>query len=252
MNLLNPYTFFLLLALLIIQNCPAQASATEVDSVLTKTFAKDDLLHQLIDSAIKFSPEASRVGYTVDYAKNMAKVSKNAIFNALSLLSSYNYGTNFSAINNQSGMPGNTAFTKAQTGYYSFGVGLQLPISQLITRKSLLRANEALVKANTSEQQKINLLVKQEVIRLYQDLKLSYKLISLSSKNKQGAEVNYSMAEKNFILGQNNTLEISSIQDILNKASMELETYINRFQTNFLQLEAYTGTDLSSLIKQQK
>ena len=78
------------------------------------------------------------------------------------------------------------------------------------------------------------------------------RLLAISSKNKQASEINYSMAEKNFIQGQGTVIEITSIQDILNKASIAFETDLNRFQTNFMQLEALTGTDITKLIKQIK
>jgi hypothetical protein len=37
---------------------------------------------------------------------------------------------------------------------------------------------------------------------------------------------------------------------IYNRSVIEFESYLNGFQTSYLQLEAYTGTNLSSLIRQ--
>lgn len=228
----------------------AQEQLTSDDSLLIKAFATDQLLPLLIDSAIKYSSEVERARQIVEYAKNVGKINKNAIYSGLSFGTSYNYGTNYSAVNNASNTTNNiSALTKAQTGYYNVGIGFQLPITQFLNRKSIIQADQSQIKAGIADKEKIILFLKQEVIRLYQDLKLSQKLIALSSKNKQAAEINYAMEEKNFIQGQSPIVEITSIQDVLNKAGIEFETYINRFQTNYMQLEAITGTDISKLIK---
>ena len=228
-----------------------KAQSPSSDSLLSKALVTDELLPILIDSAIKFSPEVNRVDHTLDYVKDEQKINKNSIYNSLSFLSSYDYGTNFSAITKAPGVIGDN-LTKAQTGYYNVGIGLQLPLSYLLNRKNISHADESLIKANQSEKEKAALFVKQEVIRLYQDFKLAHTLTIIASKNKQAAQINYDLAEKNFVQGQAEISEITRIQDILNKATIEFETYVNNFQTNFLQLEAYCGINLSLLIKKVK
>ena len=237
--------------LLLLNKFTARAQISPLDSLLVKAFASDELLPKLIDSAIKYSPEVSRIGYTVDYANDIRKINKNSIWSGVSLLSSYNYGTNFSAINNPSGSVANT-LTKAQTGYYNVGIGLQLPITQLINRKSIIHADESLIKASVSEKGKAALFVKQEVIRIYQEFKLSQKLVVVSGKSKEFALINYKMTEKDFVQGQGNVEQIARVQDIYTKALIEYETFVNRFQTSFMQLEAYTGADILTLLKQVK
>ena len=241
-----------ILLLMILFQLSAKAQSPLPDSLLAKAFTTDKLLPMLIDSAVKFSPEVNRVNYTLDYIKDEQKINKNSIYNALSFLSSYNYGTNFSAITKAPGVIGNDNFTKAQTGYYNVGIGLQLPLSLLLNHKNIAHADQSLVKASESEKEKSALFVKQEVIRLYQNLKLSYKLVVLSSKNKQAAQINYDMSEKNFIQGQTDIAVITSVGDVFNKASIEFETEVNNFQTYYFQLEAYCNVDLSLLIKQVK
>ena len=253
MNLLKVLLLTQLVSLIILNKSFAQSSAISVDSLLTKAFATDEILPLLVDSAIKNSAEVTRIQHTVEYATDIGNINKNSIYNGLAFVTSYNYGTNYSASNNQSASIGNiNAFTKAQTGFYNVGIGLQLPFSQIINRKSVLHADQSLVKANKAEKEKAELYVKQEVIRLYQDLKLAQKLVTLSSKNKKASQINYAMAEKNFIQGQSSMVEITSIQDIMNKAGIEFETYVNRYQYDFMQLEAFTGTNITALLKQIK
>ncbi len=245
------YKTALLLVILCSFKISLKAQSPSPDSLLTKALITDELLPILIDSAVKFSPEVNRVDHTLDYVKVEQKINKNSIYNSLSFLSSYDYGTNFSAITKAPGVVGDN-LTKAQTGYYNVGIGLQLPLSYLLNRKNISHADESLIKANQSEKEKAALFVKQEVIRLYQDFKLAHTLTIIASKNKQAAQINYDLAEKNFVQGQTEISEITRIQDILNKATIEFETYVNNFQTNFLQLEAYCGINLSLLIKKVK
>jgi outer membrane protein TolC len=211
----------------------------------------DILLPKLVDSAIKYSPVVKRMAGTMEYAGENLVINKKNIYSSLSLNSSYNYGTNYSAINNSSGSNINN-FTSSQSGFYNLGIGLQLPITQIVSRKNIIKAAEAQVKIAVADKDNAILYIKQEVIRLYQEFKLDYKLLLVSGKNKESAKVNYSMAEREFNQGQSSVDQETRVMDIYNKSVIEYETYLNRFQTAYLQLESYTGTRISQLIKQVK
>jgi len=221
------------------------------DSLLAKAFVTDQLLPLLVDSAIKYSPVVKRMSNSINYAEESLNLNKKSIYNSLSLNSSYNYGTNFSAINNNLGNTLNN-FTTAQTGFYNMGVSIQLPLTQIVSRKNTIRAAEAQVRITLADKENSILYVKQEVIRLYQELKLYHRLLIISGKNKQSAQINFSMAEKDFIEGQSTVEQESRVMDIYNKSVIEYETYVNRFQTAYMQLESYTNTNISILIKQVK
>lgn len=242
----------LVISLSLINKFTAQAQSVPLDSLLIKALATDELLPMLIDSAIKYSPEVRRVGNSQDYAVANLQVNKRAIYSAVSLLSSYNYGTNFTGVNNPPGTVGGTSFTTAQTSFYNVGIGFQLPVSYIVNRKNIIKAGQSLVNMAASEKENVALFIKQEVIRLYQDFKLYQKLMMISSKNKQAAMVNNSMAEKDFLNGQITVDQVSRVQDIYNKTIVEFETHVNKFQASYMQLEAYTGTSLSILIMRVK
>jgi outer membrane protein TolC len=121
-----------------------------------------------------------------------------------------------------------------------------------MSRKNTIRISELQAKMAEGERENSILYVKQEVIRLYQELKLSQKLLINGGKGKQVAFVNYNMAEKQFLHGGSDLEQLSRLHDIYNKSTIEFETYISRFQTSFLQLENYTGISLSTLIAKAK
>jgi outer membrane protein TolC len=213
------------------------------DSMVLGALNSDKLLPLLIDSAIKHNPEVKRVDNSIGLAEENLKMSKNNIYNALSLFSSYHYGTTGNLTSGQV-----STITLTQSSYYTMGVGVQLPLTHIISRKSLIRSGEYQVKMAKSEKDGAEEYIKQEVIRVYQELKLAHKLVTVSSEGKQSASINYKMAEKQFLQGDINVTELSRVQDISNKSNIEFETYVNRFQTAWLQLEAFTGVNLSNLI----
>jgi hypothetical protein len=60
------------------------------------------------------------------------------------------------------------------------------------------------------------------------------------------------MAEKDFLNGQINIEQASVVLGVYNKSVVEYETYVNKFQNSYLQLEAFTGTTILALVIQSK
>lgn len=247
MSRLNYLAFSIIVFLLVLLNASAKAQSPSIDSLLSKALASDVLLPMLMDSAIKYSAEArmSRSNETLALANYDIK--RKAVYNALSLHTSYGYGTNYAAVNNQSStVP--TNLTTAQSMYYNVGVGLQLPITQIINRKSIRKAEQSIVEIAVADKEKTVLEIRQEVIKLYQEFKLIQKLMSVSYKNLQSAGINNTLAEKDFLNGQITVEQASLVQVHYNNAVIAYETYKNNFQSSYLQLEVFTGTNLSALI----
>ncbi len=240
---------FIIIGLLGTRQIKAQMPV--LDSTFNRVLDADILLPKLIDSAIKYSPMVKRTFGSISVADENLSINKKNIYSGLALNSSYNYGTNYSAINNNTGVPINN-FTISKSGFYNIGLGLQLPLTSIISRKHLIKSAEAQIVIAGADKDNAILYVKQEVIRLYQEFKLSYKLLLISGKNKEATKVNFSMAEKEFNQGQITVEEESRVMDIYNKSVIEYETYVNRFQTAFMQLESFAGTGIASLIKNGK
>lgn len=246
------FVYNILLLILLLNNFASKAQPASIDSLLVKTFKTDAVLPVLINAAIKFSPQVQINSSTVRYASENVQIAKKAIFNAVSLLSNYNYGNNISALNYQSLTSGGYNFTTAQTAFYNVGIGLQLPLGQIISRKNYISAGKALVSAAMAEKEKSALIIKEEVIRLYQDFKLNHKLMEISAKSKQAFQVNNTMAEKDFLNGEITVDQVSKVLENYTLSIITFETYVNKFQTSYMMLEAFTGTNLSKLIMSVK
>ncbi len=231
-----------------------QATAQEKNLTLLidNAFNSDLLLDALIDSAQAISPEVNRIRSSRDFVSSNAVIARNSIYSSLSLRSSYMYGTNYAAVNSAQIEDQGSLITNTQTGFYNIGIGLQLPLNQVLNRKHTIRAGNAQIKMAESEIEKTKLLVKQQVIEYYMELKLYYKLMQNSSLNKNSAEINYTMAEKEFLNGQLTLDQISRIQEISIKAQSDYETNLNRYQQSLLQLKAITGVDFYELLNTLK
>jgi outer membrane protein TolC len=240
--------FIIVLCCLLLNKPTAHAQTAGLDSLLVKVLESDTLLPILIDSAIHFSPEARKTRSLQQVAELNNKIGKNTIYDAISMHGSYGYGTNYSAVNNQVIGTGSN-LTTAQTSFYNAGIGIQLPLSLLLNRKTQLKVKRAIVETAIADRDNTELLVRQDVINLYQEFKLNQKLLTISSKNKEAAEVNNVLAQKDFLNAQITVDQVSGVMEKYNKAIVDFETNVIKFQTSLLHLETYTGVNLSILIR---
>ena len=239
----------LTMVLLGVFSTSANCQKISTDSLLSRAFANDQLLPILVNSAQKFSPEMKRFANGIELATANQKIAKNVIFSGISFISSYQYGTNYSAVN-EANNP--NRFSTNQTGFYNIGAGFQLPIVNIINRKHLIQQTQSQINIALNDKESAALLIKQRVIEYYQELKLAHKLVLISNNIKQSAQLNYQMAERDFLQGQITVDQNSRVLDLVNKSKIEYETYLNRFQTSLMQLDAYTGVSFSSLLNQLK
>ncbi|MCY7421243.1 MAG: TolC family protein [Chitinophagaceae bacterium] len=238
------------LLLLLSVNLPINAQVIPTDSMLSRVLSTDQLLPMLLDSAIKNSGLVHRTNSSIELWKESEQVDKKSILNSLSFVSSFNSGTTGDLTigsNNGSANPFSN-FRSSKSDRYNVGINLQVPLGSLLSRKNIMRTSHLQAQMASDERDNATLYVKQEVIRLYQEMKLSQKLLITGNQGKQAAFVNYSLAEKDFLHGGGNLETLSRLLDIYSKSSIEFEIYVGRFQTSYLQLQMYTGTTLSTLI----
>lgn len=224
------------------------------DSILARAFQTDEMLPMLIDSAIKYAGMVNRASNAMELWKENEKIDKKSFLNGISFVSSYNYGTTGDlSIGSESGSLSQFSnFRSSKSDRYNIGLNVQLPLGNLLSRKNNIKISQLQAKMMEGEKENAIQFVKQEVIRLYQDLKLAQRLVITGGQGKQAAFVNYSMAEKQFLQAAGDLEQLSRLHDIYTKSALEFETYVNRFQTNFMLLEAYTNTSFFKLLQKIK
>ena len=240
-----------LLAICLLVLCTAgNAQSFPSDSALTRILQSDVLLPLLIDSAVKNSPEIKRGSKSVALFEENLQTSKKSILNSVFLTSNYGYGNtgSLSLEKDLNAFNQGNYYTNIRSSRYNIGVNLQLPLGNLLSRKNTARAVEIQIGMAEDEKANAALFVRQEVIKVYQELKLSHAHLITSTKAKQTAFISMNMVQKNFMDGQATVEQLSKQQNDYNTALMEYDTHLNKFQTSFLLLENYTGVHLSKLI----
>ena len=240
-------SFFLFLMLLSVAGYSQEVPS---DSALGRLFRSDRLLPFLIDSAVHHSAELKRMGKNVNLYEQNLQTSKKSIFNSLLLNTMYGYGNT-----------GNLAFEKdptvvnpyvqsssVRTSRFNMGVTVQLPVGNFLSRKNTTRAAELQIDMAEQEKEAYVQVVRQQVIKMYQELKLSHTLLLTAGKMQQSNNVSLSMGKKLFTDGQISLEQYTKMQNEHIQSIMAYETQLNRFQTAFLMLEEFAGVRLTRLI----
>lgn len=230
--------------------CFTQAQDLPSDSALARILKSDVLLPLLVDSAVKNSPEIKRSKNNIQLYEQNLQIASKSILNFITLGSSYGYGTsgNLALEKDPSGTGQLSNFSSTKTSRYYMGVGVQVPVGTFLSRKNQRRTAELQIDMAETEQQRTEKAIKQEVIKLYQEFKLSHSILLTTGKMKQTAYINLSVAQKDFTGGQLSVEQMSKYQNDYNQTIMSFDTQLNKFQTSLLMLEASTGVQLVKLI----
>lgn len=237
--------FFLLLL------CSAgKAQNFPSDSTLARILQSDVLLPLLMDSAAKNSAEIRRMGKNVAMYEQALQSSKKSILNDITLASSYGYGNAGSlALEKDLANTGQSNYySNLRTSRYNLGVSIQVPLGSLLSRGNQRRSAELQIEMAEQEKEATATVIRQGVIKLYQDLKLAHVILGTRSKMKQVQWASFSLSQKNFTDGQITLEQFSKMQNEYNQTVMDYDSQINKLQTAFLTLEAYSGVQLTRLI----
>ena len=220
------------------------------DSTLVRLLKSDRLLPFLIDSAVQNSADLKRMGKNINLYEQNLQTSKKTIFNSVLFNTMYGYGN-----------AGNLAFEKdptlvnpyvqsstVRTSRFNVGITLQLPLGNFLSRKNTTRTAELQIDMAEQEKEAYVLFIRQQVIKMYQELKLSHTLLLTAGKMQQTNSLSLSMGQKLFADGQVSLEQFAKLQNDYSQNVMMYETQLNRFQTAFLMLEEFTGVRLTKLI----
>lgn len=244
-----PKKIYLLIVLFLLR-FTAGAQSLPSDSTLNRIFESDVLLPLLVDSAVKNSAELRRMSKNVAQFEQNLQALKKSLLNNIMFNSSYGIGNvgSLAYVKDPTGISQLTNDNSLRTTRYNVGVSIQLPLGNFLTRKNATRAAELQIGMAEDEKEAATLVIRQQVIKMYQDLKLSHAVLLTSGKMYQTAKLSVGMTQKNFVDGQIQVEQYSKLQNEFNQTAMEYETKKNEFQTAFLLLEAFTGVQLTKLI----
>ncbi len=201
-------------------------------------------LETVIDSAIIYSPLVKSFQTTVEIEKTDVKTKKREILKSISLFSNYMYGNN-GLLTPEQNLVNNTLTygyrPNIRTTNYQIGVQLRLDLFSIVDRQNKIKREQLEVLFAENEYVKIELQLKEQIIRQYRSLELSQKLLAIYAATKQSACVNLQMAERQFLDGEINISDVTRVTDALTKATTEFEKAKSSYLIAFEMLELTVG-----------
>lgn len=187
-------------------------------------------LQVVIDSAIKHSAMLSFRKHHIGVMESTLKSEKIYWTKHLGIQGESKYGNINSFSTDTDGAVSSSALATTEQFNYSFGVYFKFPVYDFINRKHQLKLAKLEVEEAISMAEFTKEEIRQNVIRLYQDLILKQKLLQIRSRSLGDGRVNMEMVEKEF---RNGVVAISEYVRITNMTA-NLEADFEKAVADFI------------------
>ena len=151
------------------------------------------------------------------------------------------YGTFNNFVTNVEGGANQAITTLSQQVNYGIGLYIQLPVFDVFNRNNQSKRAQVQVEQAQSLVEDQKQIIRELVIRQYEDLQLKYELLKIHSTNYGNAKVNMEMVEKEFRNGQVVVYEYVRLGDITARIQTDYEKAKSDFLTAKQVLENTTG-----------
>lgn len=219
----------------------ATAQVTTADTISPKKEIAFPPITVLIDSAIRHSAMVDYRKFDVEAKSANVTTQRNAWLRNLGIQGDTRYGTTDAFSTNANGVTTNFSNTSSRQLNYAVGVYVKLPVFEVVNRKTQIKQAKAEVEAARSMQEAQENEIRQLVIKKYQDLLLSQKLLSIKSQNLGSANVNMEMVEKEFRNGVIPIAEYVRLSDMTARIQADYEMALSEFVLNKKMLEEIVG-----------
>ena len=203
-------------------------------------------LETLIDSALTNNPSVKFRDLQISVNENKLNADRSQWARNVGFQSDIRYGTfnNFSMNTSEGQNPSNIA---TQTNQFVYGAGayIKFPIFDILNRKNQVSLAEFEVEQAQSMAVMQRNEVRQSVVKQYNQVILSHRLLRNKSKYIESARINMAMAEKEFQNGIIPVGEYTRISEIVSRAEADFETARADFITSFMILEEIIGYKLN-------
>lgn len=227
------------------QNAPAPAPAA-AEPWQTVFFESPAVALPLLTAAVlKHSAQLRSLEINKTIGLEDLKITRKNILNAVSVGTNYNYGS----LVNIAGVSGpGTQLATTGEGRYSVNVGLGLSVGQLATRGNQMQKERLNVQRNEEQRQSLEDQLRQQVIPLYQNVRLARRLLTLQQEAYVTVQTNFRLSERQFRQGQLALPDFAQATGQVNAASVAQETARSQYETAFMALEELAGAKISTLI----
>ena len=202
----------------------------------------------LMTAAIKHSAQLKSLDIDKSISEQDVKIAKKRILESMTAGGSYTYGNLSSVGTSNPTNPNPNQLTTNNSGRYSAGVILALPLGQVATRGNIIKKEELNYQRSEAQRQEGENQLRQQVIQLYQNVLLARKVLNLQQGIFVTIQTNYGLIEKQFRQGQQSLSELSTASNQLAQTAIAQESARSNYNTAFMLLEEIVGAKISSLM----
>lgn len=206
----------------------------------------------LIDSAVKRN---GMVNYRIweTKIKEAAKVSsQNFWYRNLGVQADTRFGTYDNFLTNNNGTTSSLVASRSQQFNYGVGAFIKIPLGDIIDRKNQIKKADSEIEQAKSAVTSQEELIRQNVIKQYNELLLRQRLLKIRAETYSNARVNMDMVEKEFRNGLIPVLEYTRVSEIVSRSAIDFETAKTEYITAKMLLEDMTGCQFQTAKKKAK
>lgn len=130
---------------------------------------------------------------------------------------------------------------------YRYGFNVQLPLDELIGRKSKMRQASATYRAVLAKREIEELNLKRDLIRVYQDMLTAQRILKVRYRDEQTASMAFQVAEVELKQGKIEPRELAQISNFYAQAKSATEYQFGELTKHFYDLQAVVGVPLQYL-----
>jgi len=237
------YSLSLLLIILIGNSLAISAQTTSAfDPMKDDISNKLPILQILIDSAVTNNPYVKFRDQQIIVNECKLRAKKVEWTRNLGVQVNMGYGNFYNYTTNSTGTvdPPPFATSRIETKYNGT-VYLNMPLYTVVDRRNQLKLAQTEIEQANSMAEEQRLETRQLVIRQYNDLVLSQRILRIKAKYMETARINMQMVEKEFSNGVVTVTELTRITEIVSRSESDYESARTDFLTAYLILEELTG-----------
>jgi len=212
--------------------------------------SSDLVIPVLIRAAIRNAPQMAILSTEKQTAENSLELSKKEFLRDVNLHTGYNYGNINTIMPHNDIQPVSTFYNGNQARYsYYAGIGIGINLEQFFGGKKLRNDRQKLaIQQSEAEIKEGEKEIRNQVISLYQNVKLARVVVQHTQDALQTAYVNKTMAEKQVQEGNMQVSEQMTANQLYTNALLAAEEAKNKYQTNIFLLEELVGIPVLPLL----
>lgn len=130
---------------------------------------------------------------------------------------------------------------------YRYGFNIQLPLDELIGRKSKMRQAAASYRSVLAKREIEELNLKRDLIRVYQDMLTAQRILKVRYRDEQTSFMAFQVAEVELKQGKIEPRELAQISNFYAQAKSATEYQVGELLKHFYDLQAVVGVPLQYL-----